>query len=618
MRKQQPFRDADSAHYADAVYNEDLDQVTTNLDWQSTLSPRAVLEVNGGGWGYNWTNSSYKGSSGQFEPRRTDLSSGDIAGAFSPQRYSTRRYQGTATFSLFTNFFKVNHDLKIGWLSERENYAQEFYSYQNDAQLTFNSAAGAPDFTTPYQVTIFNTPNLSNDILMHHGAFVQDKVTVTRNFTLNLGLRWDFYNNSRPTELIRTDDPYAAFFYAGAALPNGYSIPASFPDYKVPGNSSVLRYPHAIAPRLGFAWDVFGTGKTVIKGNWGRYYLNPSIVESQLANPLLAPAPGGGTQQSGFTFGWNDLNHDGKFTPNEFGPFVSNSGSTSASIDPHIRDPYLDDMSGFVEHELAPDLTLRVGFIYKRLRHNWQQVETAQVGSLFTQAVTAYDPGVTGVSSTGGTPFTVYDIPSSTTIPNSIQQVQTPDANSAGYRNLDVTINKRLSKRWSLVGNYLYTWSHYTQNGLATNPDLAINNIVRVGSWSGKIFGTYHAPLGLVISPILRAQEGIPVARIVNVTDLNIGTFSAPVTPVGAYRQDNVFLFDTRIDKEIPLGERMRLGIFVDAFNLFNTDAAQNQDNVTGVRTAVVDGQSYSYQRFLRPTTLLSPRIFRFGVKFTF
>ena len=96
------------------------------------------------------------------------------------------------------------------------------------------------------------------------------------------------------------------------------------------------------------------------------------------------------------------------------------------------------------------------------------------------------------------------------------------------------------------------------------------------------------------------------------------GTLSDLVDPVGSYRTDNVWLFDTRLQKQFKLGEHVRVDGFFDAFNILNSNANQTQDNTTGVKAATVAGVSYSYQRFLSPTSILPPRVFRLGMRFSF
>jgi hypothetical protein len=143
-------------------------------------------------------------------------------------------------------------------------------------------------------------------------------------------------------------------------------------------------------------------------------------------------------------------------------------------------------------------------------------------------------------------------------------------------------------------------------------------NTARTYNSNFKVFATYKAKWGIVLSPILRYQLGAQLNRELVVSGLRVGSLTIPVEPVGAYRQDNITIFDVRAEKRFTFKERYQVGLFFDAFNINNTNAAQNQDNVTGTKTISVNGSKVTYQRFLSPTTVISPRIFRLGVKFSF
>ena len=186
-------------------------------------------------------------------------------------------------------------------------------------------------------------------------------------------------------------------------------------------------------------------------------------------------------------------------------------------------------------------------------------------------------------------------------------------------KNVDITITKRMSRDWSLTANYLETWS--MDRTLVQNPNQAVNNPQRYNATSFKVFGTYRAPYGVVVTPVVRYQQGIPISRIVNVPmrTVSSGQFAYAVDPTGAWRQDNVAIFDTRVEKQFRIAPQRQVGVFFDAFNINNSNAAQNQDNVVGRRTVTLtSGEVVNYQRFLRPTTLIGPRIFRIGFKVTF
>ena len=199
---------------------------------------------------------------------------------------------------------------------------------------------------------------------------------------------------------------YRDFFYGGRPLANGYSVPASFADGRVP-SLDVYNYNAAFGPRVGVAYDLNGNGKSVIKASWGRFYHNPGPDRAEDFNPV---------RNLNFTFAWNDLNRDRLFTDNELGAFVSSSGSSSDFVDPNIGQPWTDDMSVFFERELVANMGARVGFVYKKVNNAYEEIEVARVGSLFTDRRTFNDPGPDGLSGTtdDGAPVTVFDIPAGT------------------------------------------------------------------------------------------------------------------------------------------------------------------------------------------------------------
>jgi hypothetical protein len=77
-----------------------------------------------------------------------------------------------------------------------------------------------------------------------------------------------------------------------------------------PEVSKVTVFNH-VAPRLGASYDIFGDGKTVLKGNYGRYYFNPGVGLADSVNPNTA------NQYADFV--WNDLNNDRVFQAGEQG-----------------------------------------------------------------------------------------------------------------------------------------------------------------------------------------------------------------------------------------------------------------------------------------------------------
>jgi len=609
--KLQPFRGAASTIYTDGVYKQDSISIYGGGEWHSIVSPRFFFNTRFSSWGYNWPNFVY-GSGGivneNVQFRRIERATGNSAGGAYADRTFRRRWQFDWTGTYFKDdWLGGNHAIKMGYTNEREIERDTLDGYRDEIRLRFDSPAGGPDFVVPWRVELYNTPTTPADLQFHQGAYLHDQLVLGRGITLNLGVRWDGYRVGYNDE-EKQPSRFRDYFYAGAALPNGYSIPAAYPNFLIPGRRDVIAYDADFGPRFGIAWSPGNAGRTALKANWGRYYHNPGPRGDQ--NPL---------QEIFHTFTWIDRNGDRLFTLDELGTFVSSSGGVNNTVSRNIGHPYTDDISLWLERQIAGGASGRVGFVTKRQRNQYQSIEQNRVRSLYTGTATAFDAGPDGIRGTadGGGNVSVFDIPAGVTLPVGRTDLQTPDENYRNYKSLDVTLNRRMANRWSLVSSFLYTWTDDSLYGLPQNPNQDQYNRYDSTLWAFKLFGTYRAPGNLLVSPVVRHQGGDPLRRVLEVT-LRTGTFNYTAEPFGRYREDNVTLFDTRVEKEIRLQSRRRLGLFFDAFNLTNTSASQTQDNITGRRTTTVNGQPVEYQRFLRPTVILAPRVYRFGLRLEF
>ena len=276
---------------------------------------------------------------------------------------------------------------------------------------------------------------------------------------------------------------------------------------------------------------------------------------------------------------------------------------------------YLDDASLWFERQIVTDVGARVGFVYKAENNLWQLIDIGRPYDLWSVPFTVADPGPDGRAGTGddGT-FTAYNM---STVTVSKYQRQAPADRDQNYKSLELTLNKRMSHKWSLVGSFLYTSRNTKYVGHPQSPNEALNNNAHGTIWTLKLVGSYRAPYGITISPVLRHQSGDAIPRRVSVST-NGGTINMLAQPVGSYREDNIWIVDTRVEKQFTFGANRRVGVFFDLFNINNTNAAQDWDSITGLRTVTVDNAPASVARFRYPTTVLAPRVARFGVKFTF
>ncbi len=176
---------------------------------------------------------------------------------------------------------KGNHTLKIGYnhrLLQGGNLQGGAPSGSFAfAGLTTNPQVPAGTGSNMAQYLLGEVSGASIDRILGnswHGyttsAFIQDDWKVNRRVTLNLGFRHDF--QQKPYE---RHDGQINFDLTGASPVAGLRGRTVFAGVDGQPRSFLKEDYNDFAPRFGFAWDIFGTGKTVFRGGYGVFY--PSI-----------------------------------------------------------------------------------------------------------------------------------------------------------------------------------------------------------------------------------------------------------------------------------------------------------------------------------------------------
>ena len=111
---------------------------------------------------------------------------------------------------------------------------------------------------------------------------------------------------------------------------------------------------------------------------------------------------------------------------------------------------------------------------------------------------------------------------------------------------------------------------------------------------------TIEAPYGIRLTPMLRHQSGDQIGRIVQVTT-NYGAQPVMVEPLASNRLDHVTIWDLRREKVFRFSGRSVSG-FMDLYNIANSNGE--------FRQIYTSGSSFGF-----PTTIIPPRIIRFGAK---
>ncbi len=214
-----------------------------------------------------------------------------------------------------------------------------------------------------------STVEVGNPTLHLHnwasGLFFQDDWRVTKNLTLNLGVRYEL--SSVPQEqnnLLGNFDPNVGMVQVGHQISSLWN-----PDHK------------NFAPRAGFAWDMFGTGRTVLRGGLGMIYETVNWQSFIAFNNAFGPgsvptgAPidaagntSGGTITTGNVTVKNFLSPtpwDSASSP-LYGSSTVNCYASPCpimTVNRNLTTPYVWNWNLNVQHAITPNLSLEIGYV---------------------------------------------------------------------------------------------------------------------------------------------------------------------------------------------------------------------------------------------------------------
>jgi hypothetical protein len=293
------------------------------------------------------------------------------------------------------------------------------------------------------------------------GFFLEDVVKATQRVTLNLGLRYDV------TDPIKDSHNLLANY-----------VPTSTSGLVQVGQGISSPYPtnyNNLSPRVGLAWDIFGTGKTVFRSGFGIIFEQPSIRTFMFnggglnLNPSGIPyVDGNGVTQppTGTISSFLQVSSDGTqinwLAPDQ-SPTVFPVGTSGAlcsldsqcdvfGVDQHLKTPYVMNWNFNVQHELTPTALLQVGYVANHGVKLYSVADINQVNPFYDGGLeTTGRPLVTncpvaqGGQGLGGPCFPQIGFLSFLS-----------NRSNSNYNSLQVTLTKRYSHGLYLLAGYTY------------------------------------------------------------------------------------------------------------------------------------------------------------------
>jgi len=344
-----------------------------SLSETHVFSPRLLLELRAG---YNRFFETFTPADSSFNPLSIGLNSNQSGETGLPlilvggeatlgANSSVPRGRVDTNWQYFGNmsWSTGKHSLKWGY-EFRRTFVNGFFNNGYRGRLIFsdldNFLAGLP--SSGFEAEGDSRRGTSQN---NHGLYVQDTIKLTSRLTMSAGLRWDYFG------VVGEERGRFSIF-----------------DPSIPGPKLVDQlYPHDLknfAPRVGFAYDVGGKGKTVIRAAWGLFYdsFSQDFFVGQIPYNTFNPGPAyNDIGSSPITFSYspsltllpgpcNSVNISVPGTNMCAPPVFSGFGATDIfTVDRHLPTPYVENYNLNIQQQLAGGMVLQVGYVGSAGRH---------------------------------------------------------------------------------------------------------------------------------------------------------------------------------------------------------------------------------------------------------
>jgi hypothetical protein len=600
-----------SPEAADGTTN-DLESRAPSVTWTSTVTNRLLLEA---GWGFLGFLYGAERQDNNRDLVRVVEQGGQIPGLTYRSMIWQRNQSFTPRYRASASYVTGAHSVKVG--VDGLNFWQMRTYLGNNQSLNYRLNNGVPNQLTMF-VNDFRFRNRTNSFAF----YAQNQSTLGR-LTVQAGLRYDHASSFSPEQQVGPD--------------------RFIPDRIVfPRQVMVAGY-HDISPRLGAAFDVFGTGKTSVRVNLGRYVEAAQSGGRYTASNPIFTSIGGGVPPS-TTRAWTDAN--GNFTPDcnllnpagqdlraaggDFcGPLANQSFGqvTNPSI---LYDPELlrgwgvraDDwqFGVSVQQELLPRFSVEVGYL-RRWYGNFEVTDNLLVQPSDYDEYSITVPSDPRLPGGGG--YVIGDLWNIS--PAKFGQTQNfiTAASNFGdqiqyWHGVDVNLRLRFLSGLTFQGGTS------TGRQVEDSCDVIVDNPSRRNCRVTLPFQTtvrglasYTIPkIDVQVSGTLQSRPGsaiaanlvVPSATVAQTLGRPLSGGAANVTinvldPGQMYR-DRINEIDFRVGKILRFG-RTRANIGVDLFNALNSSAVQNSIATFGAT-------------WLRPTLVMPARFAKVSAQIDF
>jgi len=235
------------------------------------------------------------------------------------------------------------------------------------ANTGFDVASFLLGYASVASRTLFNDGTYT-ELRPEFAAYFQDDIRLTSRLTINAGLRWDMYvpwveeNNQQSNFDVSTGRFVVA---SDDAVINGVQVGRYLQTYSKTD----------FGPRLGFAYDLNGSGRTIVRGGYGLFWnFTPGGTSSSKAQnqPFLK------AQSSTTNFGTNIRLSNGLAAPPAVNPAVAPGGSTRSAFLTDFRDAHAHNFNINVQQQFGANYMVETAYSGSRTKNSALKVDLNQ------------------------------------------------------------------------------------------------------------------------------------------------------------------------------------------------------------------------------------------------
>jgi hypothetical protein len=561
------------------------------LGWNAPLTGRVLLEAGAAVANKNFFTflQPMAGNNPSYQESSTGVFWGNSRSTFG----KNANWQMNTRFS--ASYVTGSHNAKVGFTFQH----QESFTTQN---ISNNGMLLTLLNGQPRSVTVWATPLYLKEVNKANvGVFAQDQWTL-RNLTLNLGIRYDYFNSYVPEHVLGPG-------------PNVPTRNVTFaPVYDVPNWKNT-------SPRLGVSYDLFGNGRTAIKATAGRYLEAPLLISfTRVANPASAIS-------TNATRTWADSNGDFLPQANELGAlnnvnFGQSVINTRYDEDVPTTRGYNWEVSTSVQHELMPRVSMNVGY-FRRWYGNTRTTDNVLIGPEDHDHFCATAPSDSRLPGGGGYQVCgLYNISRAKfgQVSNVVKMSKEFGDDKEIYNGVDVSLSARMGQGIVIQGG-TSTGRTLTDNCFVVDSPQSLLNCKVTPPFLTqiKVLGVYPLPWGgIQTSAAFQSLPGPQITATRTYTNAEVrtslgrdlasganGTVTVPLIAPGTMYGDRLNQVDFRVSKIFRLAGGRRIQANMDLFNMFNVSAVLGQNNTYG-------------SQWLRPTNIIQGRLLKFGGQIDF